>query len=144
MGRPTAARWPPDRALGLRSREGGDCSAAAATPRVLQAYQLQLHKDRELNRAMMQKAKDNGIKVRMLTVDSITGGMAQFAVKPTWAIYDLLHERFSLPQLDAHIDMKGNRLTIGRIFTEMPGPTMNWQGLAAMVQERGRGNPRFR
>ncbi len=39
-----------------------------------QVYQFYFHKDRGLNRAMMQAAKEAGIKVMMLTVDRITGG----------------------------------------------------------------------
>ena len=120
-----------------------------------QVYQFYFHKDRGLNRAMMQKAKDSGIKVMMLTVDSITGGnrerdlrtgfsipfrltaagAAQFAMKPAWGINYLRHEKFSLPQLDAHIDMKGDTLTIGRYFTEMLDPAMSWDDVAAMVAE---------
>ncbi|MGU3493612.1 alpha-hydroxy acid oxidase [Xanthobacteraceae bacterium A53D] len=122
-----------------------------------QVYQFYFHKDRGLNRAMMQKAKESGIQVMMLTVDSITGGnrerdlrtgftipfrltlagMAQFAMKPAWGINYLTHEAFSLPQLDAHIDMKGDNVTIGRYFTEMLEPAMNWDDVARMVQEWG-------
>ena len=39
-----------------------------------QVYQFYFHKDRGLNRAMMARAKQAGIEVMMLTVDSITGG----------------------------------------------------------------------
>jgi L-lactate dehydrogenase (cytochrome) len=39
-----------------------------------QAYQFYFHKDRALNHAMMQRAKQAGVNVMMLTVDSITGG----------------------------------------------------------------------
>jgi L-lactate dehydrogenase (cytochrome) len=122
-----------------------------------QVYQFYFHKDRGLNRAMMQKAKDSGIKVMMLTVDSITGGnrerdlrtgfsipfrltlggMFQFAIKPMWGINYVTHEKFSLPQLDAHIDMKGDSLTIGRYFSEMLDPSMDWDDVAQMVQEWG-------
>ncbi|WP_134680545.1 alpha-hydroxy acid oxidase [Paracoccus ravus] len=125
--------------------------------RTPQCYQFYFHKDRGLNRAMMQTAKEIGIKVMMLTVDSITGGnrerdlrtgfsipfrltpggMAQFALKPRWGIDYLRHEKFSLPQLDAHIDMKGDSLTIGRYFTEMLDPSMNWDDVAQMVEEWG-------
>ena len=38
-----------------------------------QVYQFYFHKDRGLNRAMLQRAKDAGVEVMMLTVDSITG-----------------------------------------------------------------------
>ncbi|OCX66950.1 alpha-hydroxy-acid oxidizing enzyme [Thioclava sp. SK-1] len=122
-----------------------------------QVYQFYFHKDRGLNTAMMAAAKTSGIKVMMLTVDSITGGnrerdlrtgfsipfrlnaagLAQFAMKPAWGLNYLRHEKFSLPQLDAHIDMKGDSLTIGRYFTEMLDPSMNWDDVAQMVAEWG-------
>lgn len=129
----------------------------AAKHRTPQCYQFYFHKDRGLNRAMMQSAKEAGIKVMMLTVDSITGGnrerdlrtgfsipfrltlggMMQFAIKPMWGLNYVTHEKFSLPQLDAHIDMKGDSLTIGRYFTEMLDPSMNWDDVAQMVQDWG-------
>jgi len=92
-----------------------------------QAYQFYFHKDRGLNKAMMETAKESGVDIMMLTVDSITGGnrerdlrtgfsipfrltlggMAQFAMKPMWGINYVTHEKFALPQLDAHVDMSG-------------------------------------
>src|SRR3954464_6393299 len=71
-----------------------------------QVYQFYFHKDRELNREMMARAKQAGVQVMMLTVDSITGGnrerdkrtgfaipfrlnaagVSQFAIKPSWAV----------------------------------------------------------
>jgi L-lactate dehydrogenase (cytochrome) len=76
---------------------------------------------------MIQRAKDAGVNVMTLTVDSITGGnrerdlrtgfsiplkltfggMLQFALKPMWGMNYITHERFSLPQLDKYIDMGG-------------------------------------
>lgn len=120
-----------------------------------QVYQFYFHKDRGLNRAMLQRAKHAGVEVMMLTVDSITGGnrerdlrtgfsipfrltlagMLQFAMKPAWGINYLTHERFKLPQLDEHIDMSGSALSIGRYFTEMLDPAMNWNDVASMVEE---------
>lgn len=38
-----------------------------------QCYQFYFHKDRGLNEAMMTTAKESGVDVMMLTVDSITG-----------------------------------------------------------------------
>src|SRR5437868_7313789 len=119
-----------------------------------QIYQFYFHKDRGLNRAMLQRAKDARLDIMMLTVDSITGGnrerdlrtgfsipfrmtlagMLQFAVKPTWAIDYFTHERFKLPQLDEHVDMSGGALSIGRYFTEMLDPSMNWDDVAEMVR----------
>lgn len=122
-----------------------------------QVYQFYFHKDRGLNRAMMERARDAGVQVMMLTVDSITGGnrerdkrtgfaipfrlnlagITQFAIKPRWAIEHFTHERFRLPQLDAHVDMGGGTMSISRYFTEMLDPSMTWDDVAAMVKEWG-------
>jgi L-lactate dehydrogenase (cytochrome) len=122
-----------------------------------QVYQFYFHKDRGLNRAMLQRAKDAGVNIMILTVDSITGGnrerdlrtgfsipfkltlagMLQFAIKPMWGINYVTHERFRLPQLDEHVDMSGGALSIGRYFTEMLDPSMNWDDVAQMVQQWG-------
>jgi L-lactate dehydrogenase (cytochrome) len=119
-----------------------------------QVYQFYFHKDRALNHAMMQRAKEAGVNIMMLTVDSITGGnrerdlrtgfsipfeltlggMLQFAIKPMWAISYLTNERFRLPQLDEHVDMSGGAMSIGRYFTEMLDPSMNWNDVAEMVR----------
>jgi L-lactate dehydrogenase (cytochrome) len=64
-------------------------------------------------------------------------GMMQFALKPAWGINYVTHEKFSLPQLDDHVDMSGGAMSIGRYFTEMLDPTMNWDDLAEMVEEWG-------
>ena len=138
--------------LGTVSLE--DLRKAYATPQV---YQFYFHKDRGLNRAMLERAKAAGVDVMMLTVDSITGGnrerdlrtgfsipfrltlagMFQFAIKPMWGLNYLLHERFSLPQLDKHVDMGGGAMSIGRYFTEMLDPSMNWKDVEAMVRSWG-------
>lgn len=119
-----------------------------------QVYQFYFHKDRGLNRAMMERAKEAGIDVMMLTVDSITGGnrerdlrtgfsipfrltlggMIQFAIKPMWGINYVTHEKFRLPQLEEHIDMDGGASSIGDYFTNMLDPSMNWDDVAEMVQ----------
>lgn len=119
-----------------------------------QVYQFYFHRDRGLNRAMMQRAKEVGIEVMMLTVDSITGGnrerdkrtgfaipfklnlagMLQFAIKPAWAINYFTHEGFKLPQLDEHVDMGGGTMSISRYFTEMLDPSMTWDDVAEMVR----------
>lgn len=125
---------------------------AYSTPQI---YQFYFHRDRGLNRAMLQRAKDAGVEVMMLTVDSITGGnrerdlrtgfsipfrltlggMLQFALKPKWGLNYVTHERFSLPQLDKHVDMGGNTMSIERYFTEMLDPSMNWSDVAEIVRD---------
>jgi L-lactate dehydrogenase (cytochrome) len=135
--------------LGTVSLEG--LRKAHDTPQV---YQFYFHRDRGLNRAMMERARQAGVEVMMLTVDSITGGnrerdlrtgfsipfrltiggMIQFALKPKWGIDYVTHERFSLPQLQEHVDMSGGAMSIGRYFTEMLDPARNWDDVAEMVR----------
>jgi L-lactate dehydrogenase (cytochrome) len=136
--------------LGTVSLE--EARGISASPQV---YQFYFHRDRGLNRAMMQRAKQVGVEVMMLTVDSITGGnrerdkrtgfaipfklnlagMAQFALKPAWAINYFTHEGFKLPQLDEHVDMGGGTMSISRYFTEMLDPSMTWDDVAEMVRQ---------
>ena len=120
-----------------------------------QVYQFYFHKDRGLNRAMMERAKTAGVEVMMLTVDSITGGnrerdkrtgfsipfkltlagMLQFAMKPAWGLNYLTHESFKLPQLDEHVDIGGGTMSISKYFSEMLDPSMNWDDVAQMVEQ---------
>ncbi len=120
---------------------------AHSTP---QMYRFYFHKDRGLNRAMLQRAKDAGVEIMMLTVDSITGGnrerdlrtgfsipfkfslggMLQFALKPMWGLNYVTHEPFHLPQLEKHVDMGKDAMSIGRYFTEMLDPSHKSQDMA--------------
>jgi len=112
-----------------------------------QAYQFYFHKDRGLNKAMMDRAKTAGVKIMMggnRERDLRTGfsipfrltlaGMLQFAIKPIWALNYFTHERFRLPQLDEHVDMAGGTTSIGDYFTNMLDPSMSWADVAEMVK----------
>ena len=123
-----------------------------------QAYQFYFHRDRGLNKAMMERAKGAGVDIMMLTVDSITGGnrerdlrtgftipfrlnlkgLYQFAIRPKWGIEYVTHEKFRLPQLDEHVDMGGGTTSIGDYFTKMLDPSMTWADVAEMVKHWGR------
>ena len=118
-----------------------------------QCYQFYFHKDRGLNQAMLENAKAAGVDVMMLTVDTITGGnrerdlrtgfsipfklslngIFQFGIKPMWALNYLTHKKFSLPQLDNFVDMSDGAISIGKYFTDMLDPCMNWDDVAKMV-----------
>jgi len=120
-----------------------------------QVYQFYFHKDRGLNDAMMARAKTAGVRIMMLTVDSITGGnrerdlrtgfaipfrltlggMLQFAMKPRWGVDYMTHEKFRLPQLDEHISMGGGASSIGDYFSDMLDPSMSWSDVAGMVKK---------
>lgn len=121
-----------------------------------QVYQFYFHKDRGLNSAMMQRAKEAGVQVMMLTVDSITGGnrerdlrtgfsipfrltlggMAEFVLKPKWGIDYVTNEPFSLPQLEAAGEAgEGGVKSISKYFTEMLDQTLDWDDVEKMVAE---------
>lgn len=120
-----------------------------------QAYQFYFHKDRGLNRAMLQRAKAAQVDVMMLTVDTITGGnrerdlrsgfsvpmsltassLLEFIRKPGWALNTLLREEFRLPQLEAHYDLDKVTVTVGGYFSEMLDQSMDWDDVAQMVQD---------
>jgi L-lactate dehydrogenase (cytochrome) len=102
---------------------------------------------------MLENAKAAGVDVMMLTVDTITGGnrerdlrtgfsipfklslngIFQFGIKPMWALNYLTHKKFSLPQLDDFVDMSDGAISIGKYFTDMLDPCMNWDDVAKMV-----------
>jgi L-lactate dehydrogenase (cytochrome) len=49
----------------------------------------------------------------------------------------MTHERFRLPQLDAHIAMDSGTMSVSRYFTEMLEPSLDWDDVAEMVREWG-------
>jgi L-lactate dehydrogenase (cytochrome) len=120
-----------------------------------QIYQFYFHKDRGLNQAMLERAKSAGVKILMLTVDSITGGnrerdlrtgftipfrlnlrgVVDFAIRPKWAIDYFTHEPFRLPQLEQHVKMAAGATSIGDYFTNMLDPSMSWRDVAEMVKQ---------
>lgn len=122
-----------------------------------QIYQFYFHKDRGLNRAMLDRAKEAGVEIMMLTVDTAVGGnrerdkrtgfsipfrlnlqgMAQFVLKPRWGIDYVTHERFRLPQLEEHVDMGNGALSIGQYFTDMLEPSLSWDDAAELVERWG-------
>ena len=159
-----AAQWPRPRPQGTAPCSGSprwEPRAWRRRGRIStgpQVYQFYFHKDRELNREMMARAKQAGVEAMMLTVDSITGGnrerdkrtgfaipfrlnaagVSQFAIKPGWG-GELLNCRgaFRLPQLENHVDMGRGAMSISHYFTEMLDPSVSWDDVATMVQEWG-------
>ncbi len=87
-----------------------------------QVYQFYFHKDRGLNRDMLQRAKQAGVDVMMLTVDSITGGNRERDLRTGFAIPFKLTPGGML------------QFAIGRYFTEMLDPSMKWDDVAEMVR----------
>ena len=103
-------------------------------------FQLYIHKDKGLNEDMVQKCIDNNFDALSITVDTIVGGnrerdlrtgftspprltissLMSFMTSPKWTINYLAKEKFSLPQLDSHIN-EGTKvaISVGDYFTNM-------------------------
>lgn len=115
-----------------------------STPKLFQFY---FHKDRELNTAMVQRAKAAGFDTLALTVDTISGGnrerdlhtgftspprltprsLLSFATHPAWTINYLLGEAFELAELKDFVQKGSNvSVSIGDYFSSMLDQSMNW------------------
>ena len=102
-----------------------EIGALIATPKMFQFY---FHKDRALNAAMLEMAKQAKFDILTLTVDTITGGnrerdlrtgftspprltlnsLLAFARKPRWTLNYLLREKFELSQLKDYVGQGSN------------------------------------
>jgi len=142
-----------ERAVQLRRRSTARCSAYPRLARLVWRSYARPTTHRKfinsiflrtasLNRAMMKRAKEAGVEVMMLTVDTITGGNRERDLRTGFSIPFKLtlggmfhsrssrcgginyvtHERFKLPQLDEHVDMSGGAVSISRFFSEMLDP----------------------
>ena len=115
-----------------------------STPKMFQFY---FHKDRALNAAMLDMAREARFDILTLTVDTITGGnrerdlhtgfttpprltpksMLQFASKPSWAMNYFLREKFELSQLKNHVGQGSNiAISVGDYFSTMLDQNMSW------------------
>lgn len=128
--------------LGTVSLE--EIGAMIKTPKMFQFY---FHKDRGLNNAMIERAKEANFDVLALTVDTITGGnrerdvrtgfttpprltlesLMSFAFHPRWAFDYFTHEAYELSQLKDHVEAGSNvAISVGEYFAEMLDQSMNW------------------
>ncbi|MGE4303060.1 MAG: alpha-hydroxy acid oxidase [Novosphingobium sp.] len=118
-------------------------------------FQLYVHKDKELNRSMIERCKAAKFDAIALTVDTIVGGkrerclrsgfsspprftpssLLSYALKPRWALDYVFREKFALPNLDTHVSA-GTRepVSIQRYFSEMLDQSMDWK-MAAQIRE---------
>tara|TARA_B100001093_G_C26817005_1_gene1010200 strand:+ start:844 stop:2004 length:1161 start_codon:yes stop_codon:yes gene_type:complete len=119
-------------------------------------FQLYFHKDRALNAFMLEKAREANFDIMALTVDTITGGnrerdlrtgftspptlsinsIFEFMIKPTWAINYFCREKFSLPQLQNHVEEGTNvAISVGEYFSSMLDQNLSWDDVAELRQD---------
>ena len=121
-----------------------DIAKLAPGPKLFQFY---FHKDRGLNDALLERAKEAKFDVLALTVDTITGGnrerdlrtgftsppkfnlqsLLSFATHPSWAWNFLTKEKFDMPHLSGHVSAGTNlAVSVGEYFSTMLDQSMNW------------------
>ena len=94
-----------------------------------QVYQFYFHKDRGLNKAMMQRAKEAGVPIMMLTVDSITGGNRERDLRTGFKI----PEGLGVPSVQAALG-SDRAVTIEETFGLMD-PTLSWSNIEDLASE---------
>jgi L-lactate dehydrogenase (cytochrome) len=115
------------------------------TPKLFQLY---VHKDKGLNRSMIERCKAAKFDAIALTVDVAVSGNRErclrsgftspprftpasalsYAMHPAWVANYLFREKFSLPNLSTHVQEGSNvALSVADYFNTMLDPAMNWK-----------------
>ena len=133
-----------------------EIGAMISTPKMFQLY---IHKDKGLNRSMIERCKAANFDAIALTVDTIVAGKRErcarsgftspprltpssalsYAIKPTWALNYLLREKFALPNLDTHVsEGTGEAVSIADYFNTMLDQSMDWKVAEQVRNDWGR------
>ena len=121
------------------------------TPKLFQLY---IHKDKGLNTSMVERCKAAKFDAIALTVDTIVSGnrerclrsgftspprftpesVLSYAIHPMWALNYMFREKFSLPNLQTHVDAGTNvAVSVAEYFNTMLDTSMDWK-MAAKVR----------
>ena len=133
-----------------------DVSKEIKTPKLFQLY---VHKDKGLNKEMLDKCKEGNFEALAITVDTIVGGnrerdhhtgftypmkltlksMIDFAIKPAWAFNYFTHKKFELSQIKDHIaEGTSIAVSVGEYFTKWCDQSMNWKTVEEINKYWGR------
>ena len=140
--------------LGTASIE--EISNLVKTPKLFQLY---VHKDKGLNRALIERCKESNFEAMAVTVDTAVGGnrerdlytgftipmklklssVVSFMLHPKWAVDYFTKPKWELSNLKDHIS-EGTTVmtTIGDYFTKMLDNSMSWKDVENINKEWGR------
>ncbi len=134
--------------FGISSLATVSIEEIGATIKTPKLFQLYVHKDKGLNRSMIQRCKDASFDAIALTVDVAVSGNRErclrsgftspprftpasifsYAMHPGWVANYLLREKFALPNLETHVDAGTNvAVSVAEYFNTMLDPTMDWK-----------------
>jgi len=129
-----------------------EVAALVSTPKMFQFY---YHKDRGLNRSMIERCQAAKFDCVTLTVDTIVSGKRErcarsgftspprftpssalsYATKPAWALNYVFREKFALPNLDTHVrEGSGEAVSIASYFNNMLDQSLTWK-MAEQLRE---------
>ncbi len=132
-----------------------EVGAMTAGPKLFQLY---VHKDKGLNRSMIERCQAAKFDAIALTVDTIVSGKRErcarsgfsspprltassalsYAIKPRWVLDYLLREKFSLPNLDTHVvEGTGEAVSIANYFNTMLDQSMDWTAAEQIRKDWG-------
>ena len=122
-----------------------EVAGMTSTPKLFQFY---YHKDRGLNRSMIERCQAARFDAIALTVDTIVAGKRErcarsgftspprftassalsYALKPRWALDYVFREKFALPNLDTHVrEGTGEAVSIAGYFNTMLDQSLDWK-----------------
>lgn len=132
-----------------------EVGAAIKTPKMFQLY---IHKDKGLNKSMVERCKAANFDAITLTVDTIVAGnrerclrtgftspprftpssVLSYATHPGWVMNYLFREKFALPNLSTHVSEGTNvAVSVADYFNTMLDQSMDWKMAEAIRAEWG-------
>jgi len=122
-----------------------DISKQISTPKLFQLY---VHKDKGLNKNMIDRCKNSNFDAMALTVDTIVGGnrerdlytgftsppkltlksIASFIAHPSWALNYFTNPKFELSQLKDYVQEGTDiSVSVSEYFTKLIDQSMDWK-----------------
>ena len=132
-----------------------EIGASISTPKMFQLY---VHKDKDLNRSMVERCKAAKFDALTLTVDTIVGGNRErclrsgftsppritptsfwsYAAKPAWGLNYMFREKFELSNLKDHVS-EGTSVpnSVADYFTNMLDQSLDWKMAEEIAKDWG-------
>ncbi|NRD91130.1 alpha-hydroxy-acid oxidizing enzyme [Sphingopyxis sp. BSNA05] len=126
-----------------------------STPKMFQLY---VHKDKDLNRSMVERCKAAKFDALTLTVDTIVGGNRErclrsgftsppritptsfwsYAAKPAWGLNYMFRDKFELSNLKDHVS-EGTSVpnSVADYFTNMLDQSLDWKMAEEIAKDWG-------
>ncbi len=132
-----------------------EIGSSISTPKMFQLY---VHKDKDLNRSMIERCKAAKFDALTLTVDTIVGGNRErclrsgftsppritptsfwsYAAKPAWGLNYMFREKFELSNLKDHVS-EGTSVpnSVADYFTNMLDQSLDWKMAEEIARDWG-------